>query len=167
MRVLGHEPEGAREVRRVLDDQQPVRICARPVQLVDRGACVQRQRAVALGVGCGDRGGHHPGSELFDDGAEPTEVGRDVLDVGAAVAKEPLGRPEEPAAVVHARLHEHRVEVGQERAEQLEVDPVVTVAQRVQEPAGVSGAQSDGDAVGGVDGGNRLGCCVDPSSGHG
>ena len=41
MWMLWHEPEGAREVRRVLDDQQPVRIRARPVQLVDRGARVQ------------------------------------------------------------------------------------------------------------------------------
>ena len=64
---------------------------------------------------------------------EPAEVGGHELDARAAVDEDPLGRPEETADVAHARLGEERVEVEQQRAEHVEVFPVVAFTERVQQ----------------------------------
>ena len=65
---------------------------------------------------------------MAQDRLETAEVGRYEVDVGAGVAKEPFGRPEEPAAVADALAHEQLVEVGQQGTEHLEALVVVGLA---------------------------------------
>ena len=51
----------------------------------------------------------------------------------AAVDQDPLGGPEETADIAHARLGEERIEVEEQRAEHVEVFPVVAFTERVQQ----------------------------------
>ena len=119
--------------------------------------CISRTVAPA----CSDRLIHPSGSgiatadattrgrELLGDRDEPPEVGGDELDARAAVEQDALGRSEEAADVPHARLREQRVEVEQQRAEHVEVLPVVACTERVQERRGLSRPQRHPEGVAG------------------
>ena len=95
------------------------------------------------------------GVELLDDGREAPEVRRDELDVGARVAQEPFGRAVEAGEQADAGLREQRVEVGEQRAEHLELLEVVALAERVQEGAGLARSERDRQAVPGPHGRDR------------
>ena len=83
-----------------------------------------------------------PRLEVVQHRLEAAEVGRHEVDRRAGVAQEPLGRTEEAAAVVHPRAHEQLVQVGEQRAEHLEVLEVVALAERVEEASGHAGARA-------------------------
>ena len=155
---FGGKAIGPGEVVGALRDEHPVGVRPATVQLVDRGPCVQRQRQVAVRVGRCGGGGHHPRREGLHDGPEAPEVGGDVLDRPARVAQEALRRAEEAAPEGHVGLGEHRVQVGEQGAEDPEVLPVVAFAEGVEERRGVPGAQSHGEGVGRAHlGGGRFG----------
>ena len=165
--VVGQQPERAREVRGVLDHQHPVGVCAGMVKGVHRRPGMQREAAEPVSVGCGCRGGHDPWRERLDDRGEPPEVGGHVLHVRSAVTQEALSRPEEPTAVVHCGVREHRVQICQQRTERLQVHPVVATAERVQQGAGVRRAEPDRERVRRTDERRCLGWRIDPACGHG
>ena len=96
----------------------------------------------------GGGGGEDPRSEGLHDRGESPEVRRYVLDVGSAVAQEPLRGAVEAAAIPHAGLGEHRVEVGEQCTEEVQVDPVVALAEGVQEGDGMGWAETDDDRIG-------------------
>ena len=146
VRVVGFHPERAREVLAHLHDEEPVRVGAGTVQLVDRCAGVQGETDPSVH---GHRAGgcHDARAEVAQNGLEPAEVGRHVVDRRTGVAEEPLGRAEEPAAVVDAAPGEERVEVGEQRPEHLEPHEVVAFAQCVEEPARHSRAERHGEGV--------------------
>ena len=67
------------------DDEQPVGIGAGLMELTDRGAGVQGQAQVSVGVGWRRDRRHHPRSKAFEERAETTEVGRHEGHIGALV----------------------------------------------------------------------------------
>ena len=118
-------------------------------------ACSERLQ-VPVGVGRRGDGGHHPGRMRSRIGAKRgSRAGTNSMSAPAST-QEPLGRAEEPAEVADARLREHLVEVDEQRAEDLEVLPVVARRERVQERAGLAGAERDPDVVGCPDPGDRV-----------
>jgi len=99
-------------------------------------------------VGRSGRGRHDARRKLLGDRHEAAEVGRDELDVCAAIAQRSLGRPEEPAAQTDAGLREDCVQVEEQRAEHLEPLPVVALAQRMQQPVRRARTQRNRQGVG-------------------
>ena len=67
---------------------------------------------------------------------ESTEVGGHEVDRCTRISEEPFRGAEEAAAIVDPCAGEQLIEVGQQRAEDVELFEVVTLAERVQKPAG-------------------------------
>ena len=148
VRVLGSDAERARQVRVRFDDQQPVRIRGRALHLGARS----RPRAA--------RGSSSPSASgsaavvATTRGANCSAIvtnrrksaGTNSMS-RAAVDQDPLGGPEEAADIAHARLGEQRVEVEEQRAEHVEVFPVVAFTERVQQRRRLTRPQRDPEGV--------------------
>jgi hypothetical protein len=157
VRELGRDPQRAREVRGDLHDHDPVGVGDRALQLVPGRPRVERQAHPPVPVRRGDRSREDARVERLDDGGEAAEVGRDELDRGADVAEQPLGRAEEPGEQPDARLGEERIQVDEQRAEDVELLEVVALAERVEELGGLAGSERDRQAVAWPDGRDRGG----------
>ena len=90
---------------------------------------------------------HDARGEPGQDRRELAEAARDQLDLVAHGLQHPLGRAEEAAPVGHAGLGEHVVEVQAQRPADLEVLPVVALAQGGQEGVRVGRTQAEPDGV--------------------
>ena len=76
------------------------------------------------------------------------------------------GRTIEATAIVHVRVGEDRVQIGQQGTEHLKVDPVVPLAECVEERAGMGRPEPNGDRVGRSDESCGFGAAVDVPGGH-
>ncbi len=154
--VAGRQAARPGEGRRGLGEQNPLRVGAGPMQLLDGVPGVQGQRAVAVPVRRRDRRRHHPRGERLQQWREAAEVGGREADVGARVAQHALDRAEEAGEVVDVGVVE---ELGADR-EQCSVDaqllPVGALAERRQQRPRLSGRQRHAEGVVNADSLGRL-----------
>ncbi len=144
------QPERARVGVGDLDNEQPIRIGARAVQLADRATGVKRQRAPAVGIGRRRDSGHHARALSFEQWPKAAEVRGDEPDVGAAVAQRPLERTEEARQVVDAVAREQFGEYRDQRAVDAQIGPVIAFAECAHERGRLAGAQGHPQRVGGL-----------------
>ena len=155
--VLGREGAGAGKVGAHLDHQHPVGVLARQHQLVIGAPEVEGEVDVAVGIGRGAGRGHDPGREAAEDRGELPESSRHQLDVVALAQQHPLRRPEEPAAVGHLGMGEHRVVPEQQGAPDHQPLPVVPRPEGGEQGVGVGRAEAEGQGVPGLHQGGGFG----------
>ncbi len=157
--VRRRQAPGARQVRIDLDHEHPVGVPPGAQELVPGAPEVQGEVHRAPVVRRCPLRHHHAGGEPGHDRAHLPETAGNQLHVVAHGVVEPFRRPEEPAAVAHARLGEDLVEVQAQRASDLEVLPVVAASECGQQGVGDAGAEPEADLIDRSDQrGGLLGC---------
>ncbi len=157
--MLGRQPRGPRIARRGLDDEQPVGVLGGAVDLADRAAGVERERAPSIGVGGGNDRAHDPRALALVKRTEAAEVGRSEADRGPGVAERPLEGPVEAGEQVDPGAAEQFGPDAEQGAVHAEVLPVVALAERRQEARRLARTERQPEGVVGPDQSCSFGGC--------
>ncbi len=118
---------------------------------------MEREGAPALRVRRRRGRRHDAWALLLQERGEAAKVGRSERDVRALVAKRSLERAEEAGEVVNVLVVEELGADAEERAVDLEVLPVVALAERRHEVRRLAGGERDAERVRGKEAGRGVG----------
>jgi predicted DsbA family dithiol-disulfide isomerase len=119
---------------------------------------MQREIAVSCGIRRRGLDAHDPWVELPQNRCELAESAGNMGDAISSIGKATLNGTKESTAIGNAGVHEHAVEAKEQGATELEVFPVISIAQGVQESRGIGRSQSESD---GVDPAHERGCIIE------